>query len=135
MNALTAKSSKNNNSIFFVIAAVALLVSLGFSYKMYSRWRTEQVQNEVAEFYAMPSPAVAPAVSAPALLNYSSPVVGMDFSDFSYLCGQPDDIRTFQDKRGETITYEYIFSDARGKNSCYGTFTFTDYKLSSIYRN
>lgn len=70
---------------------------------------------------------------------YKEPEIGMNFTDFDALCTSKgitsgDDFDTYKSARGTTITIRREYTEKRSKNNCWGTFTFRDYTLESIFR-
>lgn len=62
--------------------------------------------------------------------NYSEPEIGMDYLDFRQLCGSSAEHDSLETSRGTVIRDRYNTD----KNNCFGTFTFVNYSLESIYR-
>lgn len=129
----------NQKKLAFIIAGVVVLLLLaGGFYKVSTRWRIAQIQGEMAQSLVTPSPMVKPAVVIPNAAvkpQFSKPVIGMDYSDFSSLCGQADDSRSLETAKRMVTTYTYELSSERIENGCRGAFTFVDDRLNSIYRN
>ena len=62
-------------------------------------------------------------------------VIGMNIWEVEDLCGRANDTSTLESARGTIMTLRYKFSEKRKANDCFGTLTFIDYKLDSIYRD
>ena len=62
-------------------------------------------------------------------------VIGMSIWEVEDLCGQANDTSTLESARGTIMTLKYEFSEKRKANDCFGTLTFIDYELDSIYRD
>lgn len=71
--------------------------------------------------------------------RFTRPEIGMPIEDFELLCINPkertseDDVNVFRSANGTTITHRRGYSEKRAKNDCWGTFTFRDGVLDSIF--
>lgn len=61
--------------------------------------------------------------------------IGMTYWDVEAMCGEPSDTSNLESARATITTARYEFSEKRKANDCFGTLTFIDYKLDSIYRD
>ena len=58
--------------------------------------------------------------------------VGMDYEVVTKLCGKGHGISSYETASGTSVLITY--DDLNSKSGCWGTFTFLDWKLYSIYR-
>jgi hypothetical protein len=71
--------------------------------------------------------------------EWKEPEAGMSMSDFLELCNdghvnQYDKVSVYESQRHKITTIRFAYMDSRVRTNCWGTFTFVDFQLDSIFR-
>ena len=82
---------------------------------------------------------VYPEKTATPKREWKEPEAGMLMTDFLELCNdghvnQYDRVSVYESQRHKITTIRFAYMDSRAKNHCWGTFTFVDSQLDSIFR-
>ena len=115
----------------FILAFICLLIFIS-GCEQTKKPKTAADEAYEREYAKIASVTPAPASTEPR--KYTEPVIGMEETAFDKLCGKPDHIEIYESKNGRTETLRYEYSKARSKTRCWGTFTFREGELDSMFR-